>query len=200
MADRAAWMLEDETETDRLRMTLAEAHADLQRRDAALLKLQRELMVSRREVAGAREETVQFQGMLRRAEEAVARLEAAGDRNAEITELHAVIATLQTETSALRASMDLLHASASWRISAPVRVVGRLMRRARTVASGFIRTIRHGRPQQSAPSVEPRTISTSPGDPNEGAIFRAEPLVEHPSGAAKDVVTLDVLYHLSRSL
>jgi hypothetical protein len=200
MTDPNAWMLEEETKTDRLRTMLAEARADLQRRDAALLKLQGELMASRLEVAAAREETMQFQGMLRRAEEAAARLEATGHRNAELTELHAVIATLRAETSALRVGMDLMHASASWRISAPVRVVGRLMRRARTVASGFIRTIRHARPHQSAPSVEPRAISTSPGDPNEGAIFRAKPLVEHPSGAAESVVTLDALYHLSRSL
>jgi hypothetical protein len=202
-------MLEEETETDRLRRTLAESHADLQRRDAALLKLQRELMVSRREVAGAREETVQFQGMLRRAEAAAAaametctRLEAeaeaeAASRTAEIAQLQTVITTLQGEASALRASMHLVYASASWRMSAPVRVVGQLMRSVRN-AAGLRRAIRGASPHQTPP-LSPAALP-SPADPNIVAIFQAAPFVEPPSGEGEGVVTLDALYRLSRSL
>jgi hypothetical protein len=198
-------MLEEETETDRLRRTLAESHADLQRRDAALLKLQRELMVSRREVAGAREETVQFQGMLRRAEAAAAvametctGLEAAAaSRTAEIAQLQTVITTLQGEASALRASMHLVYASASWRMSAPVRVVGQLMRSVRN-AAGLRRAIRGASPHQTPP-LSPAALP-SPADPNIVAIFQAAPFVEPPSGEGEGVVTLDALYRLSRSL
>jgi hypothetical protein len=200
MADPTAWMLEEETESDRLRAALTEARSDLRWRDAALLKVQSELMASRLEVAAAREETMQFHGMLRRVEEAAARLEATGDRNAEITELHAVIASLRAETSALRVSMDLVHASASWRISAPVRVVGRLMRGIRTAGSRLLRAIRRARGHQKAPVSPPPDVLRSSGDPNDCAIFRAAPFVGHPSGEAEGVVTLDALYHLSRSL
>jgi hypothetical protein len=193
-------MLQEETETDRLRAILAEARADLQRRDAALLKLQGELMVSRLEVAGARDETVQFRGMLRRAEDAAARLEALGDRNAEIMELHAVIATLQSETSALRAAIGLLHASASWRISAPVRLAGRWMRGIRTAARPLLRAIRRARPHQTAPVAQPPATLAIPEDPNARIMFQGASFMEAAPAEAEGVVTLDALYRLSRSL
>ena len=215
MADATTWIVEEQTETDHLRTTLAEAHTDLQRRDAALLKLQGELMASRLEVAGARSETVQFQGLLRRAEEAAAsaaqacaRLESAtASRDSEIAQLHGVIATLQAvvttleaETSALRAGMDLLRASVSWRISAPVRVAGRLIRSIRTATARLPRAIRHMPRHQTAPVEQLPVALPSPSDPNARAIFRAAPFGEHPSGEAEGLVTLDELYHLSRSL
>jgi hypothetical protein len=215
MANPTPWILEEETETDRLRTALAESRTDLQQRDAALLKLQGELMASRLEVAGARGETVQFQGLLRRAEEAaasaaqaIARLEsAAASRDTEIAQLHAiiatlqaVIATLQAETSALRAGMDLLRASVSWRISVPVRVAGRLMRGIRTAGSRLLRAIQHAPRLQTAPVAQPAVALPRPGDPDAGAIFQAAPFVEHPVGEAESIVTLDTLYHLSRSL
>ena len=212
MADATTRIVEEQTETDHLRTTLAEAHTDLQRRDAALLKLQGELMASRLEVAGARSETVQFQGLLRRAEEAAAqactRLESAtASRDSEIAQLHGVIATLQAvvttleaETSALRAGMDLLRASVSWRISAPVRVAGRLIRSIRTATARLPRAIRHMPRHQTAPVEQLPVALPSPNDPNARAIFRAAPFGEHPSGEAEGLVTLDELYHLSRSL
>jgi hypothetical protein len=208
MADPAALILEEETEIDRLRMALADALADLQRRDAALLRLQGELMASRLEVARARRETVQFQGLLRRAEEAGAAQATAHARaglesataNAEITQLHAVIATLQAETSALRTGMDLLRASASWRISAPVRVVGRLMRGVRRVARGVPWAIRRPLLPRTAPLPQSLEALPNPADPNQGAILQTGPFVEHPAGDAEGIVTLNALYQLSRSL
>ena len=211
MPEPAAWMLEEETETDRLRMALAEARADLQRRDAALLRLQGELMASRLEVAGARGETVQFQGMLRRSQEAEAttaqawaELESA---NSEIAQLHAdvaalqsVIATLQAEIVVLRGGMDLLRASASWRMSAPIRLAGRLMRRIRAAGLRLLRANRRTIPRQAAPVAQPPAALPSLGDPNARAIFQAAPFADHPAGEAEGVVTLDGLYHLSRSL
>jgi hypothetical protein len=210
MADPAALILEEETETDRLRMALADTLSDLQRRDAALLKLQGELMASRLEVARARRETVQFQGLLRRAEEAGAAQATAHARaglesataswNAEITQLHAVIATLQAETSALRTGMDLLRASASWRISAPIRVVGRWMRGVRRVARGVPRAIRRPLLPRTAPLPQSLEALPNPADPNQGAILQTGPFVEHPTDATEGVVTLNALYQLSRSL
>jgi hypothetical protein len=204
MADPTAWILEEETETDRLRTALAEARADLQRRDMALLKLQSELMASRLEVAGAREEMVQYQGLLCRMEEPAAHarvgLESAVSRNAEITQLRAVIATLQAETLALRAGIDIMRASASWRISAPVRMVGRLTRGFREAALGLLRAIQPVHRHKPALLAQRATTLPNPGEPHKGTLFQASPFVKNSSGQAEGVVTLEVLYHLSRSL
>jgi hypothetical protein len=96
--------------------------------------------------------------------------------------------------------MDLLRASASWRISAPVRVAGRLIRGIRKAALGLSRVIRSPSPDQTPPLARPPAALPSPRDPNEGAIFQATPFVERLSSEAEGVVTLETLYHLSRSL
>jgi hypothetical protein len=110
-----------------------------------------------------------------------------------------MIAALQSETSALRASIDLLHVSASWRVSAPLRIAGRLARGLRKAAFGLPGESRRARPVHVAPLVPPPTASPTPGDPNAGIIFQAAPFVEQSSGD-DGIVTLDALYHLSRSL
>ena len=137
MADPVTLPLAVETENDRLRMALADAQADLQRHAAALLKLQGELMASRLEVAGARGETVQFQGFLRRAEAQasadhahIAELRAyAATREAEIVRLHTQMNTLQAELGELRAEIGALRASPFWHILKPAQGLVRLLRR-----------------------------------------------------------------------
>ena len=57
-------------ENARLRAALADATADLGRHDSSLAKLQGELKATRLEIAGARGETVQFRGMVERAQAA----------------------------------------------------------------------------------------------------------------------------------
>jgi hypothetical protein len=134
MASSSAPPFEAETETGRL---LADAQADLQRHEVALAKLQGELMASRLEVSGARGETVQFQGFLRRAEAQAAAAHAhieelrahAASREAEIARLHADISTLHAGMAVLRADGDALRASLSWRITSPLRRTVRLLRR-----------------------------------------------------------------------
>ena len=215
MANPAVGPIVPETETDRLRMALAEAEADLQRQAAALSRLQGELMASRLEVSGAREETVQFRGMLQRAEAAATRaassaharivdLEAdAIGRDAELTRLHAAITTLQAEIRAVRAGMDLLRASFSWRISAPVRVGGRVIRGIRTtLMRGIAATrpaLRHTALRSEAPLPPPPPVPP-PNDRAVRAIVQPAPLANSLPAAAEGVVTLDALYQLSRAL
>jgi hypothetical protein len=219
----SASSLQAETEVDRLQRALAEVEADLERHKTALSKLQRELMASRLEVSGARSETVQFHGLLRRsqaeatkavaeaatAHAQIATLEAdAASGSAEIPRLQAVIASLQAETLALRAGMDVLRASLSWRISAPVRVVGRLTRgivaRMRSLLQATWSRLPPSDQAEVATSppapLAPPGPSPHPTDPNDGYIFQAAPLAELRSGEAEGVLTLDALYHLSRSL
>jgi hypothetical protein len=138
MANLVTPSIEAETEADRLRIAFAEVQTDLQRHTAVLSKLQGELMASRLEVSGARGETVQFQGFLRRAEaEAaaarvhIAELRAnAAAREAEIAARHkAEIARLHDRISTLQAEIDALYASRSWRLSAPIRMASRILGR-----------------------------------------------------------------------
>jgi hypothetical protein len=211
MADPAAAWPPD-TETDRLRRALAEAEAELQRHGAALAKLQGELMASRLEVSGAREETVQLRGMLRRAEANLRKAEASASadqariasleadaigRNAEIMGLQAEIGRLQAETRALRTGMDVLHASLSWRISAPVRLAGRVMRRIlRPAIRRAAVSLRAASPPPSPSAPPPAAPLPAPADLPPRAILQADP---RPA-ATEGVVTLDALYQLSRSL
>jgi hypothetical protein len=198
--------LEAETEAERQRRALAAVEADLEQHRAALSKLQRELMASRLEVSDARGETVQFQVMLRRAQEEAAKLDTAhrglASRDAEIMRLHSVIASLQGETLALKTGMDILRSSFSWRISAPVRVVGRLIRAIVARRSSLRQVLRRppapldgARSAADAPATLP-----GPVDPNARAMFQATALAELRPGEAEGVVTLDALFHLSRSL
>jgi hypothetical protein len=216
----SASSLQTETEVERLRRAFAEVEADLQRHKVALSKLQRELMASRLEVSGARDETMQFRGLLRRAqaeaaEAATARTQIAtleadvASGNAEISQLQTVIASLQAETLALKAGMDILRASLSWRISAPVRVVGRLIRGIVVRMPSLHQTIRRlpsptdhaGAATNPPPAPQtPPVPLPDPVDPNARYIFRAAPFAELRPGEAEGLVTLDALYHLSRSL
>ncbi len=129
----------EDTEHERTRMALANAEADLQRHAAALAKLQGEFAASRLEVAGARGETVQYRGFLGQAEADVAAAFAhieelrahAAQRETEIGRLHAELVGVAAAHALLRAEIDGLRASLSWRMSAPIRVAGRLLRRGR---------------------------------------------------------------------
>jgi hypothetical protein len=193
MADTTAWPakalpsavppLQAETEADRLRIALSEVEADLRRYKAAVSKLQDALMVARHEVAGARGETVQFKAMLERAQAvAPAALARIAILETEAIGRDAEIMRLQVETQALRAGIDVLRASFSWRISAPVRVAG-----------GLIRALRPRRSRRASAEAEP---APAPPAPLPAPVFNAAPQV----GAAEGVVTLDALYQLSRTL
>ena len=113
-------------ETTRLRAHLADAQADLQRHGDTLSKLQAELMMVRQELSVARAGGVQLRGLLSRAEAAASTAAAIGTQN---TALQRDILRLQAGMAELRANIDAIHASLSWRISAPVRIIGRLLRR-----------------------------------------------------------------------
>jgi hypothetical protein len=202
--------LQTEAEVDQLRRALAEVEADLQRYKMALSKLQRELMASRLEVSGARGETAQFRGLLRRAqaESAQAVAEAAtayakvAGLEADAVSRSAEIRQLRAETESLRVGMDILRVSLSWRISAPVRVAGRLIRGIVRRVPRLRQTIRRLQPptDPSGAATDPPVPLPTPVDPNAGYIFRAASLAELRPGKAEGVVTLDALYHLSRSL
>jgi hypothetical protein len=194
--------LEAETEADRLRFALTESEADLRRHGTVLKRLQGEVMASHLEVAGARSETVQFQGMLRRAEEdAAAAHRRVAALEAEIARQNAAIAALHAEVVPLRTATDLMRASLSWRISAPVRVFGRLARVLLVRQPVLRRAIQklRGRPQLApplTPSPPPAAPPPPRADPNARYIFQPAPSSDDGTG----VVTLDTLYHLSRSL
>jgi hypothetical protein len=148
MAQLVTPSLEAETDADHLRVALAEVQNDLQRHGAILSRLQGELMASRLEVSGARAETVQFQGFLRRAEAEAAAAHAhiaelranAASREAENADRHeAEIVRLRGRMDTLQAEIDALYASRSWRMSAPIRAASRIMRRSgRTAHRDFV--------------------------------------------------------------
>jgi hypothetical protein len=126
MADAAAQSLTQETEADRLRALLTQAQGELERHIAALLKLQGELMASRIEVSGARGETVQYQGFLRRAEADIAAAQA------REMALAGEVAALTRHAETLEAGLQAVRASLSWRVSSPVRLIGRFVGRSRS--------------------------------------------------------------------
>jgi hypothetical protein len=211
MMNRTQFPLEAETEADRLRFTVSELQADLQRHRLMLRRLQGEIAASHLEVAGARGETVQWQGMLRQAEadaaivypSRIAPLEAEiASLTSEITELRAIIADREVANVALRADVDLIRASLSWRISTPVRIVGRLARRltgrqwrlARPLPT--LRVSLPATPEVAPPPVVASIAPAMPTDPNARYAFQVAP----PSDNEAGILTLDALYHLSRSL
>jgi hypothetical protein len=174
-----------ETETGRLTRALAQAQA--------------ELMASRLEVSGTRAETVHFKGFLRRAEADIAAAQAnSAVLEGEIASLKAQateIAALRTSLGHVQAERDALRASFSWRISAPVRLVGGWLRRARPAT----------RPNGAAPEPPPMPAPAAPpadppADPNAPYIFRPMPVPSDPPSGTTPVVTLDELHQLSRSL
>jgi hypothetical protein len=91
-----------------LRAALADAKADLQRHESSVAKLQGELMAARLESAGARAETVQFRGMVERAQAAT-----------RIEQEH--LATLKKELGLARNELTGLRSSLSWRVTQPMR-------------------------------------------------------------------------------
>jgi len=195
MAHPINQMLEAETEADHLRMELAEARHVLQRYEAALQKLQDELAASRAEVVGARAETVQLQGLVRRSEEAAE----AVNQDTEISRLGDVIAGLTAEISSLRDRIDLVYASASWRLSAPVRAAGRLTRF--ILSPGLRRLkVRPLSPALAAAIPSPPVPLGTNKDPNPGVVFQVAPSAGDGAPHADGVVTLDELYHHSRKL
>lgn len=211
MTNRTQPPLEAETETDRLRFAVTELQADLQRHSLMLKRLQGEVAASHLEVAGARGETVQLQEMLRQAEadaaiiypSRIAPLEAeVASLEAEIARLHALIADQAAANVAVQADIDLIRASLSWRISVPIRILGRLARRLpgrQFLPRRRIRTLNERLP--SPLHVQPASVVASvspplPTDPNARYIFRPTTLPDDGTS----VVTLDALYHLSRSL
>jgi hypothetical protein len=118
-------------------------------------------------------------------------------REAEIVRLKSVNAELQTETMALRAAVHLMRASLSWRITAPIRTVGGL---ARILAARHPALWRSSRKLLGllypVPVVPPTPSAPPPIDANARYVFQPAP----PSDDGTGVVTLDTLFHLSRSL
>ena len=162
-----------DTENARLRAALADARVDLERHQSCLAKLQGELMAARLEVAGARGETVQFRGMVERAE-AATRIE-----QVQLIALRPAFAALERELGAVRAELATLRNSLSWRVTEPLRQgLWRLnLLRAR---------LRHPPPPLPTPL---------PADPNERYLFK-------PGEATVDrgeTVTVERLYELSRT-
>ena len=192
MADLAAQQLLDgETEIDRLQTVLIDARDDLQRHGAALAKLQGELAASRLEVSGARGETVQFHGFFLRAEAQAAEAKAqAEELRAHAARLQAEIARLHDAAAALRAEVAALRASFSWRVTRPMRAASWRARGLRRRVGGLLRLAAEPAPDPALPS-PPRPV-----DPNEPYLFKPAPAPDDGRG----IVTLDGLYHLSRSL
>ncbi len=133
-----------DTENARLRAALADARLDLERHHNCLAKLQGELMAARLEIAGARGETVQFRGMVERAE-AATRIE-----QAQLIALRPAFAALETELGLVRAELAALRGSLSWRMTEPLRQVLWRLNRLR-------------RPPPPLPA---------PADPNERYLFK----------------------------
>ena len=109
-------------ENARLRAALADARADLQRHESSVAKLQGELTAARLESAGARAETVQFRGMVERAQ-AATRIEQEHmvSLRAAFAALEGKFAALERELGSVRAELAGLHSSLSWRLTQPMR-------------------------------------------------------------------------------
>jgi chromosome segregation ATPase len=160
-----------DTENARLQAALADARADLERHHSGLAKLQGELMAARLEIAGARGETVQFRGMVERAE-AATRIE-----QVQLIALRPELAELERKLGSVQAELAALRGSLSWRMTAPLRrVVWRLNRlRARL-----------RRPPPPLPA---------PADPNERYLFKPG----EAAAERGETVTVERLYELSRA-
>lgn len=120
-----------EVHNARLRVRLADVTADLAKHKKALSQVQNDLVSTRLEVADARAESQLFR-------EAMAQVQAqsaaeAADARAQINHLRAVITQAQAQAAALHQEIKGLHASVSWRVSAPVRLVGRMLRALRVL-------------------------------------------------------------------
>lgn len=105
-----------------------------------------------------------------------------------IESLTASITGLQAEVQALHASIHMMRTSFSWRISSPVRILGRL---ARTLLRPALR-----RYSAATETAVVNALPSPPLDPNERYIYRPPPV----SADQMKVLTIDTLYHLSRSL
>nr|WP_321986241.1 hypothetical protein [uncultured Lichenicoccus sp.] len=215
--------LETETDPDRLHRLLAGVEAELREHRLALSRLQGELAASRLEVAGARGETMVYRAMVQRAQAELAEAELAqaglagqaadvAGQDAEIARLHAIIAAQHSEMQSLGTAIVALYASFSWRVSRPVRVASRSIRRILRAPAAVRRLVRRvptapdhagaaASPQESPPASAPPP-APPPGmvDPNAGHVFQAAPMAEAGPAEPDRVVTLDALYHLSRSL
>jgi FkbM family methyltransferase len=113
---------EAEAAVARLRVRLADVSADLAKHNKALSQVQNDLVSTRLEVADARAESKHFrEGMAQAAAEAA-------HARAQINHFREVMAQAQAQSAALQQEIKGLHASTSWRVSAPVRLVGRMLR------------------------------------------------------------------------
>ena len=184
-------------ETDRLRNALAVAQADLRLHVAALSKLQGELSASRVEAASTRQETINFRGYLQQSQ---ADVEAAHVHIGELSvraaareaEFAAAIAALHAEAAALQTALALVHASFSWRVTRPVRVMGRILRWCRRAMRPGAHSTTPAQPgaAASAAAAAPPIIP----DPNAPYLFKSAPFGDVGQGT----VTVEELHHLSR--
>jgi len=107
----------------RLRVRLADLNVDLAKHQKALAQVQTDLVSTRQEVAEARAESKHYrEGMAQSAADAA-------QARAEIAHFREVTRQAQVQVAAVHAELNALHASTSWRVSAPVRFLGRLLKR-----------------------------------------------------------------------
>jgi hypothetical protein len=122
----------------RLRARLADANADLAKHNKALSHVQNDLVLTRQEVADARAESNYFRELMRQsaasqqAESNHLRelmRQSAASQQAESNHLRELMKQAQAQSEALQMEVHALRTSTSWRLSAPIRVFGRIFRR-----------------------------------------------------------------------
>jgi hypothetical protein len=102
-----------EADNARLCASLADVTTDLKKHSKALSQVQDDLIPARKEVTDARAATNHFRELLNQAQ----------------TQSAAALAELQAQFAATHAEVHALRTSTSWRVSAPVRALGRILRR-----------------------------------------------------------------------
>jgi hypothetical protein len=113
-----------QAENARLRVWLANVSADLAKHNKALAQVQSALVSTRQEVADARAESKHFREVMTQLQADVAAARAETDHFREL------MTQAQAQSAALHQELNALHTSTSWRVSAPVRVIGRMLRAA----------------------------------------------------------------------
>ncbi|GAB0120164.1 hypothetical protein [Acidisoma sp. 7E03] len=105
--------------------------------------------------------------------------------------LNATISEQEAEILALREAIGQIHASLSWRLSAPVRIAGSLLR---TMLPHLPALRRICRDAQRRPSTADNVILP------ENPVDRSNYIPLHTSEGGSGTVTIEILHRLSQSL